>query len=367
MKSKAAVLYEPGRPMVIEEIEVADPKQGEVMVRVVGAGVCHSDLHVASGALPKPMPIVLGHEGAGVVERVGPGVTGLEPGDHVVFNIAPQCNRCHYCNNGLPHLCLGYGQMAATGTMMDGTTRMRTASGQPIHHWTCVSCFSEYVVVPEFGAVKVRQDVPLDTAALVGCAVLTGIGATRRTAKVRASESVAVFGCGGVGLNAIQGAKLAGAYPLIAVDISEEKLALARRFGATHTVNGRELDPVAAIRSITTYGADWAFEVIGREQTIQQAFQAVGPRGTVVVVGMGPLGSTVALPILDFVAEKSIKGCFYGSARVQTDIPQLLDWAVTGRIDLEGLVSRRMKLEEINEAFDLLRQGDGVRTLIALG
>ncbi len=271
MKTRAAVLYEAGQPAVIEEITLDSPHQGEVLVHMEAAGVCASDLHVREGTIPEPLPIVLGHEGIGVVVEVGLGVTGLLPGDRVVLTLVPACGSCYFCRRGEPHLCSTSGAMAARGVLRDGTSRLRRGD-QTLHHFNAVSCFSDYVVVPQEGAVKIPHDIPVEIAALLGCAVVTGVGAVERTAGVRPGESVAVIGCGGVGLNVIQAANLSGAYPVIAIDIRSDKIELVKAFGASHGVNAREQDAAAVVPEIMEHGVDWAFEVLGNPRTIEQAW-----------------------------------------------------------------------------------------------
>jgi Zn-dependent alcohol dehydrogenase len=363
MRTKAAVLYETGQPAVIEEITLDPPHQGEVLVRMEAAGVCHSDLHVRDGMIPEPMPLVLGHEGTGVVTEVGQGMIGLHAGDRVVLTIVPACGHCYFCQRGEPHMCSTSGAMAARGVLSDGTSRMH-AGTQTLYHFNSVSCFSEYVVVPQEGAVKIPNDIPLEAAALLGCAVVTGVGAVERTAGVRPGDSVAVMGCGGVGLNVIQAASLSGAYPIIAIDIRPEKIELARSFGASHGINSREQDAAATVQEITEYGVDWAFEVIGNPRTIEQAWELIRPGGTVVVVGLAAKGSKVTLPAFDFISEKNIRGCFYGSSHFHADVPMILKRIQAGRMHIDGMVSHSIPLEELEAAFTRLRTGDGARTLV---
>ncbi len=358
MQTKAAVLYEAGQPAIIEEITLDPPRQGEILVRMEAAGVCHSDLHVRDGRIPEPLPIVLGHEGTGVVTEVGPGVSGFSAGDRVVLTLVPA-----FCHRGEPHMCSTSGEMAAKGVLRDGTSRMHLGS-RPLHYFNSVSCFSEYTVVPQEGAVKIPGDIPVEIAALLGCAVVTGVGAVERTAQVRPGDSVAVIGCGGVGLNVIQAASLSGAYPVVAIDIRQEKIDLAQSFGASHGVNSREQDAAAVIREITPYGVDWAFEVLGNPRTIEQAWELIRPGGTVVVVGLSPKGSKVSLPAFDFISEKNIRGCFYGSSHFHTDVPVILNRIRAGRMRTDGMVSHSVPLEELETAFSRLRNGEGVRTIL---
>jgi S-(hydroxymethyl)glutathione dehydrogenase/alcohol dehydrogenase len=364
MKTEAAVLWRPGEPVEICEVELAPPREGEVLVEIAACGVCHSDLHVVEGALPEPLPLVLGHEASGRVQAVGPGVESLEPGDHVVLALVPACGTCAECVGGRPNFCQVGARMAATGTLADGTSRL-SLNGTTLHHFNSVSSFARHAVVPESVAVKIRVDVALDNVALVGCAVLTGCGAVLNTAEVGEGASVAVWGCGGVGLNVVQGARLAGAAQIVAIDTRPDKLGLARTFGATDVVEaGREVDVVAVVRDLTGGGPDYAFEAIGTEPTIQQAWEAAGPRGTVVVVGIMPKGKTLTIDPWQFFSEKTLKGSFLGSARVREDVPRLVDLYAVGDLRLEELIDRRIRLSELPEAFERLRAGDGLRQLV---
>ncbi|GBD21897.1 NDMA-dependent alcohol dehydrogenase [bacterium HR28] len=365
MRARAAVLTEVKKPLEIWEVDIDPPKEGEVLVRVVAAGVCHSDLHYIQGDLEAVLPAVPGHEGAGVVEAVGPGVTRFRPGDPVLFVFRAFCGQCFYCLNGRPALCDFSNPIRRTGRMFDGTTRFHR-DGQDVHHILGVSCFAEYTVVPEQGLLKLPADVPLDRAALVGCGVTTGVGAVLFAAGVRPGESVLVIGCGGVGLNVVQGAALVGAGPIIAADIVPQKLEWARQLGATHTVNPKEQDLLEAVRSLTEgRGADYAFEVIGRAETIQQAYAATRKGGTMVVVGLTPMGTTIPLDPLDLLrSEKTIKGTVYGTANLPRDIPRLLELYRLGRLKLDELISRRLRLEEINQGFEAMLAGSVARSII---
>jgi S-(hydroxymethyl)glutathione dehydrogenase / alcohol dehydrogenase len=364
VRTLAAVLWEVGRPVEIAEVDLAPPREGEVLVKIAACGVCASDLHVVEGDLPEPLPLVLGHEAAGVVAKVGQGVDSLAPGDHVVLALVPSCGECDECRRGRPNFCRLGARMAASGTLADGTSRL-SLDGTTLHHFNSVSSFAGHAVVPESVAVKIRDDVPLDTVALVGCAVLTGWGAVVNTARVPEGASVAVWGCGGVGLNIVQAARLAGAGPIVAVDVRPQSLDLARSLGATHALQaGPDVDVVHAVRDITNGGPDYGFEAIGREATIQEAWAAVGPRGTVVVVGIMPKGSTLELDPWQFFLEKTLKGSFLGSANVREDVPRLVDLYASGDLRLDELVDRRIPLEELPGAFDRLRAGEGLRQLV---
>jgi S-(hydroxymethyl)glutathione dehydrogenase / alcohol dehydrogenase len=365
VQTRAAVLWSVGEPVEIVEAELERPREGEVLVQMAACGVCATDLHVVDGELPEPLPLVLGHEAAGVVAETGPGVERVEVGDHVVLVLAPSCGRCAACRAGRPNFCELGGRNAAEGTLFDGTSRL-SANGTRLNHFNSVSAFAEYAVVPESTAIPVRKDVALEAVALVGCAVLTGYGAVVRTAAVRPGSSVAVWGCGGVGLNIIQTARLAGARTVVAVDVSDEKLEAARRFGATEVVNASS-DPVAAVREATGGGPEYAFEAIGREDSIRQAWEATRAGGTVVVVGMMPRGSTLTLDPRWFIYEQTLKGCFLGSARLPIDVPRIVDQYAAGRLVLDELVDRRITLDELPAAFDRLRAGKGLRQLVVFG
>ena len=360
---KAGVLYEPNQPIRVEEVQLDDPQSGEVLVRIAASGVCRSDLHAINGEWRMPLPMVLGHEASGTVEAVGPGVTRVAPGDPIIISFAPNCGRCCYCVAGKPHLCetmRGY----PAGTLPAGGTRLHR-DGQPVYHFARTASMAEYAVIHESGAVPVPADVSLEMAALVGCSVTTGIGAVINTAGVEPGSTVAVIGCGGVGLNIVQGARLANASRIIAVDISEPKLELARRFGATDDIDAREDDPVRRIRELTGGGVDYAFEALGSGATVKVAFDCLRSGGTAVVAGMAPDDEVAEIDARILAGtEKILKGSYYGSARVSIDMPRLLSLAKAGKIDLEGLVTRRYPLEEINEAYAALDRGDPGRGLI---
>jgi S-(hydroxymethyl)glutathione dehydrogenase / alcohol dehydrogenase len=362
---RAAVFYEYNAPLRIDDITLDKPKRGEVLVKVAASGVCHSDLSVMNGTLPfPPPPAVLGHEGAGMVQEIGDGVTAVQPGDHVILSWRPSCGRCSYCVTGRPQLCQTIGMALLQGYLPDGTTRFHKGDTE-IRIFTGVGSFAEYTVVPEAGVVKIRKDVPLDAAALVGCGVMTGVGAAINTAKVEAGSSVAVIGCGGVGLNVIQGAVLAGAEKIIAIDLNPNKLELAKQFGATHCVNPTDGDPVTQVLGLTDgLGAEYAFEVIGRADTAVQAYHSIRPGGTAVVVGVAKPDDMMMIPALSLLQEKTLKGSIYGSARPSVDMPKLLDLYMSKKLKLDELVSRRIKLDQINEAFQWMEKGEVARSVI---
>jgi S-(hydroxymethyl)glutathione dehydrogenase / alcohol dehydrogenase len=362
---RAAVFRQVGRPIEIEEVEVAEPARGEVLVRIAASGICHSDYHVVLGEWSAPVPLILGHEGAGVVEAVGEGVESLQAGDHVVLSWCPSCRHCEFCVSGRPQLCSVAAATTYESVMFDGTTRLRQGD-DPVHAFTAVGSFGEYAVVPESGAVRISPRVPLDQAALVGCAVATGVGAVVNTARVPPGASVAVLGCGGVGMAILQGAALVSASPVIAVDVTERKLELARSLGATHSVNASTQDVVQAVSEITAgVGLDFAFEAIGLAATIEKAAAMLAPGGTAVLVGQAPEGVTVTLdPLLISDREHRIIGCNYGSCRPAIDFPRILSLSMSGSIDLEAMITRRMRLEDLGDAFEAMGRGDVVRSLI---
>jgi len=361
---KAAVLYNYNEPLKIESVELKPPRPDEVVVKLVASGVCHSDLSVVKCALPIPPPVVLGHEGAGIVEEVGRDVKQLKPGDHVVLSWVQSCGRCHYCISGRTHLC-DWGIRSA----MEGGEGVFTKDGLDISRMAGVGSFAERTVVRSVAAIKIRDDAPLDKACLVGCGVMTGVGAATNTAKVRPGQTVAVIGCGGVGLNVIQGAALCGAAQIIAVDVVEQKLKWAKDFGATATVNAQSADPADAIRSLTGgLGVDYAFEVIGAPAPILQAFLSVKRGGTAVVVGVPPFGQEVSVPgAMLALEEKSLIGSLYGSANLRRDMPVLIDLYMQKRLKLDELISRTIKLEAINSAFEAMEKGEVARSVILYG
>ena len=351
---KAAVLREVNKPVVIEDVQIGQPGPGQVLVKTAASGVCHSDLHFIDGAWPIGLPVVLGHEAAGVVEQVGEDITYVQPGDHVVLLFVPFCGSCRDCMTGRPYLCV-------EGRKQQGTLRI---GDQDVAAFASMSSFAEYMVVPEGGVVKIRKDVPLDRAALVGCGVMTGVGAAINTAKVQPGTTCAVIGAGGVGLNVIQGCALAGAERIIAVDVHPNKLEMAREFGATHFVDASKENAVAKVHELTGGGADYAFEVIGLPETITQAFDMVRRGGEAIVVGMAPLGSTASISAPAFLMEKVLRGCCYGSTRPRYDMPRLIDLYMAGKLKLDELVSRTYPLDGINDAFEAMKNGEVARSVI---
>ena len=364
---RAAVLTGIDRPLELrDDVEVDAPGPGEVKVRVVASGVCHTDLSMQDGTTMAPLPIVLGHEGAGVVTEVGEGVTRVGPGDRVVLAWVPQCGSCFYCGRGQAHLCETATIPMASGGLLDGTTRLRSA-GAPLFQMAAAGTFSEVTVVPETGLVRVDDDLDPRVAALLGCAVLTGVGAARTTADIRSGDTVAVVGCGGVGLNVVQGARLQGAAEIIAVDVNEAKLALARRLGATAIVHAGRHDPVSRVMELTgERGADVTFEVVGLPQTIDQAVAMARRGGQAVLVGLPRMDVILRLPAFFGVvmAAKSIKGCWYGSSLVRRDVPALVDLYRKKELLLDELISRTITLEQVNEALEAMKAGEVARSVI---
>ena len=361
---KAAVLTEINAPLKIVEVMQAPPKTGEARVKVKATGVCMSDWHVMNGDWPTKLPIVPGHEAAGIVEETGPGVTAVKPGDHVIFSFRPHCGHCHYCSRGRSVLCIGHNDTPGF-VQFDGTTRL-TMNGAAVNQMSRIGTFAEYVVCSQEMLVPIRKDMPWAQAALVGCSVATGIGAVTRHAKVTAGSSVLVIGCGGVGLNIVQGAKLAGAKTIIAADLLDNKLGFANTFGATHTLNAKSENVVKSVKELTGgLGVDYAFDAIGSELTAVQIVDAVAPGGHAVMVGIPAVG--VKAPVSPFqmvFLEKTLTGSFYGSVRPNIDFPLLCDLYMQKQINLDALISRTYRLDEINEGFAQLRAGSVARGVV---
>ena len=372
MKMKAAVLHTMGaatpyatsKPLVIEEVDLAPPGPGEVLVKIAAAGLCHSDLSVIDGNRPRPMPMALGHEAAGIVEEVGVGVVDLARGDHVVLVFIPSCGHCVPCAEGRPALCEPGAVANGAGTLLSGGRRL-SRGGEVINHHLGCSAFAEYATVSRHSLVKVDPELPLDEAALFGCAVLTGVGAVVNTAQVRAGESVAVVGLGGVGLASVLGAIAAGARSIVAVDLSETKLALARELGATHTFNASDPECVAQIRAATAGGVDYAFELAGSVKALDLAYKITRRGATTVTAGLPPATATFALSPVNLVAEeRTLKGSYIGTCVPSRDLPRYIDLYLQGKLAVDRLLSGRLKLDEINTGFDRLRDGQAVRQVV---
>ncbi|MGZ8783660.1 MAG: zinc-binding dehydrogenase [Gaiellaceae bacterium] len=368
MRIRAAVLRHPSEHVEVEDVELDAPKRGEVLVRVAAAGVCHSDVRHADGELGAGLwPAVMGHEGAGVVAAVGEGVTHVAPGDPVAFCFVPACRSCRFCLAGKPNLCLVVGEHGANGMLMDGTSRLRLLDGTVLQHGLRTACFADHTVVAAGGAVPLPRELPLWQAALLGCGVVTGVGAVRNVAKVAPGDAVAVIGCGGVGLQVVAGARLAGADPIVALDRVPEKLDLASAQGATHTIDtAADDDPVTTVHRLTDGGVDHAFEVIGRPETIRLAWDAIRPGGSAIVVGLAPVGVEASVPAIDFLSDKSLLGTYYGSGDPAAELPELAALALAGGFDLARVVTHVSTLDGINDALDRLRRGEGARTVVVL-
>jgi len=364
---RAAVLIDQRTPLVVEDVLLDAPRAGEVEVRIAAAGVCHSDVHLADGNLGRDRwPAVLGHEGAGVVEAVGAGVDGVRAGQRVAFCFVAPCGRCRACTRGRAHLCEVSEAHSLAGTLLDGSSRLRRAGGGALKHFLFVSCFAERCVVPQECVVGLPDELPLWQAALLGCSVVTGVGAVRNAARVASGDSVCVVGCGGVGLQVLAGARLAGAAPIVAVDRDAATLERARAHGATHTVDSSREDAVAAVLGLADGGVDHAFEAVGRPETIRLAWDVLRPGATAIVVGATPRGVDVALPALELLSEKGLKGCFYGSADPRGQLPELARLVASGRLDLTRAITHVTDLEGIEEGFGRLRRGEGARTVAVI-
>ncbi len=374
MKIRAAVLNEMGapapyaqsKPLKIETIELDPPGPGEILVKIAAAGLCHSDLSVIEGNRPRPMPMALGHEAAGVVEDIGPGVDDLRKGDHVVMVFVPSCGHCLPCSEGRPALCEPGAAANGAGTLLSGAKRLHR-NGQDINHHLGVSGFAEYATISRRSCVKVDRELPLDEAALFGCAVLTGVGAVINTAKVPAGTTVAVVGLGGVGLSSILGAVASGASRVVAVDLSDEKLGLARQLGATDTFNAGSPDAVNEIREAVKGGVEYAFEMAGSVRALDLAYKITRRGGTTVTAGLPPPSHTLALSPVNLVAEeRTLKGSYIGTCVPVRDLPRYIDLYRRGKLPVDRLMSKHLRLDEINEGFDLLAQGKVVRQVVTV-
>ena len=372
MKIKAAVLnkmavpppYVTSKPLAIEQVELDDPGYGEVLVRIAAAGLCHSDLSVIDGNRPRPTPMVLGHEAAGVVEKLGPGVDDLMVGDHVVMVFVPSCGHCLPCAEGRPALCEPGAAANGAGTLLSGQRRLHR-NGADVHHHLGVSAFGDHATVSRRSLVKVDKELPLEEAALFGCAVLTGVGAVINTAKVSAGTSVAVVGLGGVGLSSLLGAVAVGARRIVAVDLSDDKLGLARQLGATDTFNPGNAGAIDEIKSATSGGVEFAFEMAGSVRAMELAYKITRRGGTTVTAGLPPPDHTFALPQVNLVAEeRTVKGSYIGTCVPARDLPRYIELYRRGRLPVDRLMSGRLKLEEINLGFDRLREGQAVRQVV---
>jgi len=361
---QAAILSEANGQFILDEVELDDPRQGEVLIKIAASGVCHSDWHVANGTTQHPLPCITGHEGAGIVEMVGTGVSRIKAGDHVTLSWTPDCGECFYCQRNQPNLCATFTEPIWNGVMLDGTTRTRW-QGKPLYIYSGLGTFAEYVVVPEQSCVPIDKSIPLTTAALVGCAVATGVGSVIYTAGVKPGDSVVVYGAGGIGLNIIQAAALAGATIVIAVDTTPEKMQIAKDFGASHTLIASD-DTLTEIRQLTGgRGAEHVFEAVGLPSIQEAALQAVRPGGMLTLVGLSAMGTGTNLPgAIITRTEKTIKGSYYGSVSPRRDFPLFLDMYQQGRLKLDELISKTYTLAQINEAYAEMLSGRSARGII---
>jgi S-(hydroxymethyl)glutathione dehydrogenase/alcohol dehydrogenase len=358
---KAAVFHGPKMPLSIEQVELDKPQDREILIKTVASGVCHSDLHFVDGYYPYAAPAVLGHEAAGIVEEVGRQVTYVKPGDHVISCLSVFCGNCEQCMSGHPNRC---SDKAATQRAASDKPRI-SQKGKMVNQFLDISSYCEKMLLHENAVVKIREDIPLDRAALIGCGVTTGVGAVLNTAKIEPGSTVAVFGAGGVGLAAIQGARIAGARKIIAVDMFEGKLAMAKRLGATDTVDASSSDPVEAIKAMTGgAGVDYSFEAIGLKKAAEQAFYSLKPGGTATVIGMIPVGQKVEIDGYMFLTERKLQGSNMGSNRFRIDMPRYIDFYLQGRLNLDDMISRRGKLEDVNDAFRAMKAGEVARTVL---
>jgi S-(hydroxymethyl)glutathione dehydrogenase/alcohol dehydrogenase len=367
MESRAAIAHAAGQPLTIETIEVEGPKAGEVLVEIKATGICHTDAYTLSGKDPEGLfPAVLGHEGAGVVVEVGPEVTSLKPGDHVIPLYVPECRQCEYCLSMKTNLCQAIRGTQGKGLMPDGSRRF-SLGGEPLYHYMGTSTFSNYTVVPEIALAKIREDAPFDKVCYIGCGVTTGIGAVVNTAKVEPGSNVVVFGLGGIGLNVIQGCRMVGADKIIGVDLNSEKKALAEKFGMTHFVNPKEVegDLVPYLVELTDGGADYSFECIGNVQVMRQALECCHKGwGVSVIIGVAAAGQEISTRPFQLVTGRVWKGSAFGGARGRTDVPKIVDWYMDGKINIDDLITHVMPLEDINKGFDLMHQGESIRSVV---
>lgn len=366
MKSRAAIATQAGKPLEVVEVDLQGPQAGEVMIEIKATGVCHTDAFTLSGDDPEgAFPAILGHEGAGIVVEVGAGVTSLKPGDTVIPLYTPECRECDFCLHPKTNLCQSIRSTQGAGLMPDGTSRF-SLDGKPILHYMGCSTFSNFTVLPEIAVAKIRSDAPFEQACYIGCGVTTGIGAVVFDAKVEIGSTVAVFGLGGIGLNAIQGARLAGADKIIGVDINPSKVSLAKKFGMTHFVNPKQTpNVVEAIQDLTGGGVDYSFECIGNVNTMRQALECTHKGwGESYIIGVASAGQEISTRPFQLVTGRSWKGSAFGGARGRTDVPKIVDWYMEGKINIDDLITHTMPLDDINKAFDLMHSGESIRSVI---
>lgn len=367
MKTRAAIATAAGKPLAVEEVTLDGPKAGEVLVEIKATGVCHTDEFTLSGADPEGIfPAVLGHEGAGVVVDVGAGVTSVKAGDHVIPLYTPECRQCDYCTSGKTNLCQAIRATQGKGVMPDGTSRF-SVGGDKLFHYMGTSTFANHTVMPEIAVAKIREDAPFDKVCYVGCGVTTGIGAVINTAKVKPGDNVVIFGLGGIGLNVVQGARLAGANMIVGVDINPVRKEMAQQFGMTHFVNPKEArdDIVAHLVNLTGGGADFSFECIGNTQTMRQALECCHKGwGESVIIGVAGAGQEISTRPFQLVTGRVWRGTAFGGARGRTDVPRIVDWYMDGKIQIDPMITHKMPLEKINDAFELMRKGESIRSVV---
>jgi S-(hydroxymethyl)glutathione dehydrogenase / alcohol dehydrogenase len=367
MQVRAAVAHKAKEPLSIETVELDGPKAGEVLVEIKATGICHTDAYTLSGADPEGLfPAILGHEGAGIVVDVGKDVTSLKKGDHVIPLYVPECRTCDYCTSGRTNLCQAIRVTQGKGLMPDGTSRFRIGK-EPLHHYMGTSTFAQYTVVPEIALAKVRADAPFDKICYIGCGVTTGVGAVINTAKVRPGSTVVVFGLGGIGLNVIQGSRMVGASMIVGVDLNPARETLARKLGMTHFVNPKTVkgDLVAHLVELTNGGADYSFECIGNVQTMRQALECCHKGwGESTIIGVAPAGAEIATRPFQLVTGRVWRGTAFGGAKGRTDLPKIVDWYMSGKLNIDDLITHTMPLDQINEAFDLLHEGKSIRSVV---
>jgi S-(hydroxymethyl)glutathione dehydrogenase/alcohol dehydrogenase len=375
MKTRAAVAWEANKPLTIETVDLEGPKAGEVLVEIMATGVCHTDAYTLSGLDSEgKFPCILGHEGAGIVREVGPGVTAVKPGDHVIPLYTPECRQCKTCLSQRSNLCTAIRSTQGQGIMPDGTSRFscealpKQGPSKPVWHYMGCSTFSNFTVLPEIAVAKVREDAPFDKICYIGCGVTTGIGAVIYTAKVRPGSNVVVFGLGGIGLNVIQGARMVGADRIIGVDLNPGKVEMAKKFGMTHFVNPDEVGRdkvVQAIQDLTDGGADYSFECVGNVHTMRQALECCHRGwGESIIIGVAPSGTEISTRPFQLVTGRVWKGSAFGGARGRTDVPKIVDWYMDGKIDIDSLITHTMPLDQINHAFDLMHEGKSIRSVV---
>lgn len=366
MDVKAAVALAAGEPLSIETVQLAGPKAGEVLVEIKATGICHTDAFTLSGDDPEGLfPAIMGHEGAGVVVDVGPGVTSLAVGDHVIPLYTPECRQCKFCTSGKTNLCGAIRDTQGRGLMPDGTSRF-SLNGKPVFHYMGTSTFANYTVVPEIALAKIRQDAPFDKVCYIGCGVTTGLGAVMNTAKVEPGSTVAVFGLGGIGLNVLQGARLAGADRIIGVDLNNDKRELAEKFGMTDFINPSEVDDVvAAIVDLTDGGVDYSFECIGNVEVMRQALECTHKGwGESIIIGVAASGKEISTRPFQLVTGRSWRGTAFGGVKGRTQVPKIVDWYMDGKINIDDLITHKLSLDDINKGFDLMHSGESIRSVV---